>query len=108
MKDLPPATLGADLRESVLRRAERAMLLSGERASASGPSEIGLADSRWPVEAGLVLGRAALAAGLLLMVFQREPARSESAMCARRCRAMTTKRALPLEVRSARRTTTSE
>ena len=33
MKDLPPATLGADLRETVLRRAERAMLVSGERAS---------------------------------------------------------------------------
>ena len=57
MKELPPATLGTDLRETVLRRAERAMLVSGERASARGLNEVRPQNSLRPIETGLVLGR---------------------------------------------------
>lgn len=80
MKELPVATLGADLRESVLRRAERAMLVSGEQAG--GDSRTG--DSIRERVAAFPIGRskrawfwagAALAAGLLLMIFDRNPAR---------------------------------
>lgn len=75
MKELPAATLGTDLRESVLRRAERAMLVSGELASASGKEKfttsfpIGRSKRAW------FWAGAALAAGLMLMIFQRDPAR---------------------------------
>jgi hypothetical protein len=74
MKELPAVTLGADLRESVLRRAERAMLVPGEQP----------ADSKHDRMAAFPIGRskrawfwagAALAAGLMLMIFQRDPAR---------------------------------
>jgi hypothetical protein len=74
MKELPAVTLGADLRDSVLRRAERAMLVSGELP----------ADSKHDRMAAFPIGRskrawfwagAALAAGLMLMIFQRDPAR---------------------------------
>jgi hypothetical protein len=76
MRELPAATLGADLRESVLRRAERAMLVSGEGASARGLSEVvrripfGRSKRAW------FWAGAALAAGLMLMVFQQEPERN--------------------------------
>ncbi len=71
VQGLPAATLDADLRESVLRRAERAMLVPGERVSASGPDEkawrmpFGRSKRSW------FWAGAALAAGLLLMVYDR-------------------------------------
>ena len=74
MQALPPATLDADLRESVLRRAERAMLVTGERAAARGENQssrrvfpIGRSKRAW------FWAGAALAAGVMLMVFERMP-----------------------------------
>ena len=77
MKELPPATLGADLHETVLRRAERAMLVSGERASADGPNEIGLRMPFGRSKRAWFWAGTAIAAALMLMVFEREPGRKE-------------------------------
>ncbi len=77
VKELPAATVGFDLRESVLRRAERAMLVPSERAPALGLSDVvrripfGRSKRAW-VWAGL-----ALAAGLMLMFFDWEPERNQ-------------------------------
>jgi anti-sigma factor RsiW len=77
VKAVPSATVGTDLRESVLRRAERTMLLPGERASARGLNEMvrklpfGRSKRAW------FWAGAALAAGLMLMFFEREPERNE-------------------------------
>jgi hypothetical protein len=76
MKELPGATLGTDLRESVLRRAERAMLVPGELASTSAREKftpsfpIGRSKRAW------FWAVSALAAGILLMVFQQAPERN--------------------------------
>lgn len=77
MKELPPATLGADLRETVLRRAERAMLVSGKRDSAGGPNEIGRRMPFGRSKRAWFWAGTAIAAGLMLMVFERELGRNE-------------------------------
>ena len=77
MKSVPSATVGSDLCDSVLRRAERAMLVPGERAPAGGVRNLvrrlpfGRSKRAW-VWAGV-----ALAAGLMLMFFDREPERNQ-------------------------------
>jgi Putative zinc-finger len=77
MKAMPAATVGSDLRESVLRRAERAMLVPEERAPADGAINqlhrlpFGRSKRAW-IWAGM-----ALAAGLMLMFFDREPERNQ-------------------------------
>ena len=70
MKELPAVTMDGDLSESVLRRAERSMLVSGERPSDGGPVE-----TAWRLPFGRskrswFWAGAALAAGLLLMVHE--------------------------------------
>ena len=77
MKELPPATLGTDLRETVLRRAERAMLVSGERASAGGLNEVARRIPFGRSKRAWFWAGATLAAGLMLMVFAREPGRNQ-------------------------------
>ena len=73
MQELPPEKLDADLRDSVLRCAERAMLVSGERASARGLTDVvrnlpvGRSRRAW------LWAGAAIAAGLMLMIFERRP-----------------------------------
>jgi anti-sigma factor RsiW len=77
MKDLPPANLGIDLREAVLRRAERAMLVSDQPSSPGGLNEVvrkipfGKSLRAW------AWAGAALAAGILIMVFTVEPGNDE-------------------------------
>jgi anti-sigma factor RsiW len=80
VKDLPPATLGADIRDTVLRRAERAMLQSGESASTDQkslreprpfPFTIGRSVRGW-VWAGL-----ATAAALAIMAFESNSQRDQ-------------------------------
>jgi hypothetical protein len=72
MKGLPTASLGADLRDSVLRRAERAMLVAKDAGSTSPPNEVahrlpfGRSKRAW-IWAGM-----AVAAGLMLMLIERE------------------------------------
>jgi hypothetical protein len=76
MKELPAAKLGTDLRESVLRRAERAMLVPGELAS---PSEREKFTPSFPIgrsKRAWFWAISALAAGILLMVFQQAPERN--------------------------------
>lgn len=71
--ELPRATLEVDLREPILRRAERELLVSGERPATRGPSDIlrrfpfGRSKRAW------FWAGAALAAGLMLMLIEREP-----------------------------------
>jgi hypothetical protein len=77
MKELPAESLGIDLRESVLRRAERAMLVSGEVTSTRGRTN----EARWNIPMGRskrawFWAATALAAGILLMVFERAPDRN--------------------------------
>ena len=72
MKGLPTASLGADLRESVLRRAERAMLIAKDAGSTSRPNEVA---HRLPVgrsKRAWIWAGMALAAGLMLMFIERE------------------------------------
>jgi hypothetical protein len=81
VKRLPQESLPADMRETVLRRAERAMLTnsaapSGEPASAGGAS--GLLDVLRKIPVGRsrrawVWAGTAIAAGLLIMIFDRGP-----------------------------------
>jgi hypothetical protein len=81
VKDLPPATLGADIRDTVLRRAERAMLQSGEsaltdqksiRGHRAFPFTIGRSVRGW-VWAGL-----ATAAALIIMAFESNSQRDQN------------------------------
>jgi hypothetical protein len=83
VKSAPPVTLGDDIHEDVLRRAERAMLVSsaGEPALAGGGAavqkraasqlSIGRSTRGW-LWAGM-----AIAAALMLMVFQTEPGQDD-------------------------------
>jgi len=77
MKSVPSATVGSDLRDSILRRAERAMLVPGEQSPAGGLGGVakripfGRSKRAW-IWAGM-----ALAAGLMLMFFEREPERNQ-------------------------------
>ena len=84
VKDLPPAPLGSDIRDTVLRRAERAMLISnpadsGKNAAARGASltdapprfTIGRSVRGW-VWAGI-----ATAAALAIMAFESNSNRDE-------------------------------
>ncbi|HEY4232967.1 MAG TPA: hypothetical protein VGM76_06060 [Lacipirellulaceae bacterium] len=74
VKDLPAAPLGTDLRDVVLRRAERAMLVSnpGESAAADGNSPRG-SNPRFTIGRsvrGWVWAGLATAAGLAIMAFE--------------------------------------
>ncbi len=73
MQELPPEKLSADLRDSVLRRAERAMLVSGERASARGPGDVVRSIPFGRSKRAWLWAGAAIAAGLMLMIFERRP-----------------------------------
>jgi len=75
MRGLPHAKLGRDLRDSVLRRAEREMLVAGKAKSAKEPEQVahplpfGRSKRAW------FWAGAAIAAGLMLMFIEREAPR---------------------------------
>jgi hypothetical protein len=78
-RQLPPEKLQGDMRETILRRAERAMLLStaGEPAAAGGDSghrrDDALRFSIGRSPRGWLWAALAVAAALMLMVYQSEP-----------------------------------
>ena len=63
MKSLPHAALGDDLRESVLRRAERAILVAKD-ASAGTRVDHRTPPAVWPQQASLALGRRGAGCGI--------------------------------------------
>jgi anti-sigma factor RsiW len=79
VKELPTEPIGADIRDTVLRRAERAMLISNPKGSAAGDSVAAGGDSLADLHPRLTIGRSirgwvwaglATAAGLAIVAFE--------------------------------------
>ncbi|MEX0641223.1 MAG: zf-HC2 domain-containing protein [Pirellulales bacterium] len=84
LQGLPPEAVGQDLRESILRRAEAAMLTSGGQNSAAAATKLAATDNTVSLRdslprltigqtrRGWVWAALAMAAGLMIMVLQRD------------------------------------